>query len=67
MVAGLLFATAAAMAAGPASNPLADMSGRRDVLSGGTDDTAAARGERRYRRVAANDSRWKSPGIAHHL
>ena len=39
VVAGLLFATAAAMAAGPASNTFADMSGRRDVLSGGTDDT----------------------------
>jgi Protein of unknown function (DUF2968) len=39
VVAGLLFATAAAMAAGPASNSLADMSGRRDALSGGTDDT----------------------------
>ena len=39
VVAGLLFATAAAVAAGPASNTFADMSGRRDVLSGGTDDT----------------------------
>jgi hypothetical protein len=35
---GLLHVTAEAMAAGPASNAAADIGGRRDVLSGSSDD-----------------------------
>ena len=38
LMTGFLLATTEATAAGPAGNAVADMGGRRDVLSGNTDD-----------------------------